>query len=102
MASATNTSNIRVIHKPDAECVPRPAAGYFFKPDPDAEYVPLRPAAGYTRVGIVEHTDETEKMEIAGFPAGVRSERDGMARIYVFLKNNKTAGPYTIPSELIV
>lgn len=64
------------------------------------DYVPLRPAAGFVRIGVVTKTDETEKMEIAGLPAGVHSERNGTARIYVFI-GSKQKGPYTLPSEVV-
>lgn len=63
--------------------------------------VPLRPAADYVREGIVQATDETEKMEIAGRKAKVKSEANGKARCYILTNSGKPVGPYILPSEVI-
>jgi len=52
----------------------------------------------YKRMGIVETTDETEKMEISGLVCGVVSETDTTARVYV-IRDGKAEGPYTLNSE---
>lgn len=64
--------------------------------------VELRPGAGYVRYGVVAFTDETIKAEIAGLSAGVRREKNGTARVYVFRPlpkgREKAEGPYTLKS----
>ena len=66
------------------------------------EVLPPRVAAGYIRYGTVATTDFTTKAEIAGLPCGVRTERKGLARVYVFTTTSsgrqKAEGPYELKS----
>ena len=63
--------------------------------------VPLRPDSRPIRTGHVAQTEETIKAEIAGLPCHVKSEDQGMARVYV-LKNGKYEGPFTLRSSEVI
>ncbi len=60
------------------------------------------PSAGkYKRFGVVVRTEETEKMEIAGLPCGVKSETETEVRVFVEI-GGKLTGPYRLkPSEVV-
>jgi len=74
------------------------AAGAFNPNPPMTKPVFLGRDDRYKRMGIVETTDETEKMEISGLVCGVVSETDTTARVYV-IRDGKAEGPYTLDKK---
>jgi hypothetical protein len=65
------------------------------EPTPPVYTSPL----SYVRKGRLKSTEDTRIKEIAGMLCGVTEEKDGEARIYVFVPDFGAKGPYRVKSD---